>query len=206
MKSSLAENEKRAAKADASREKIVLSGHVVQFYNDDTTFLDSLCGFIAEGLKAGEAAIVIATASHRASLEFRLRALGFNVPDLIRDDRYVAVDAEETLAKLIIDSKLDERVFKQLASQLLARAKKSGRAVRAFGEMVAILWSKGNKTATTSLEKLWNEFRRTEDFQLFCAYPSNGFDKDSALEIQEICSAHSKVIMSRRSGFGHPQS
>jgi hypothetical protein len=106
----------------------------------------------------------------------------------------------------MIDSKVDERIFKQFASQLLARAQKSGRTVRAFGEMVAILWAKGNKAATTGLEQLWNEFRRTEDFQLFCAYPSNGFDKDSALEIQEICSAHSKVIMSRHTAFGHPQS
>lgn len=206
MESSFAESKKRAVKTDAERGKNVSCGHVVQFYNDDTAFLDSLSGFIAEGLNAGESVIIIATASHRVSLEFRLRALGFHVPDLVRDDRYIAADAGETLAKFMVDGKLDERVFKQLASQLLARAQKKGRPVRAFGEMVAVLWAKGNKTATTRLEQLWNEFRRTEDFQLYCAYPSNGFDKDSALEIQEICSAHSKVIMSRSAAHGHPQS
>ena len=57
-------------------------------------------------LNAGESVIVIATASHRVSLEFRLRAIGFHVPDLIREDRYITADAEETLAKFMIDWKV----------------------------------------------------------------------------------------------------
>ena len=173
------ENKTRAAGTRSVREPNVPRDHVVQFYTDDTAFLDSLSGFIAEGLKNGESIIVVATTSHRHSLEFRLRALGFQITDLVRDDRYIAVDAEETLAKFMIDGLPDARVFQQLAGQLLARARKNGRSVRAFGEMVALLWAKGNKAATSRLEHLWNDLRRKHDFLLFCAYPRKGFDKDS---------------------------
>jgi hypothetical protein len=168
--------------------------HTVQFYTDDTTFLDSLAGFIAEGINAGESVIVIATPAHRLSLEFRLRALGFNVPVFARDDRYISIDAQDMLSKFIIDGSLDERIFKKLAAALLARARKNGRQVRAFGEMVALLWERGNKAATLRLENLWDDCCHTEGFSVFCAYPRNSLGKDAEASIKQISSAHSKVI------------
>ena len=127
-------------------------------------------------------------------LEFRLRALGFNIPVFIRDDRYIAIDAVDMLSKIMVDGCPDERLFKKLAGALLARAQKNGRRVRAFGEMVSLLWDKGNKSATIRLENLWDDFCRSEGFSLFCAYPSSSFGRDAEASITEICLAHSKVI------------
>jgi ribosomal protein L15 len=61
--------------------------------------------------------------------------------------------------------------------------------------MVAMLWGQGHNGATVRLEHLWHELCREEAFSLFCAYPRSGFTKDVEASIQEICSAHSKVIV-----------
>jgi hypothetical protein len=168
--------------------------HSVQIYTDDTAFLDSLAGFVAGGLKAGEAVIIIATAAHRASLEYRLRALGFHLQSAAQHDLYISLDAKETLAKFMVRGWPDDNLFKQLVKTLLTRARKNALRVRAFGEMVALLWAEGHSGATVRLEHLWTEFCHTETFALFCAYPKSGFTKDADASLQEICSAHSKII------------
>jgi hypothetical protein len=83
---------------------------------------------------------------------------------------------------------------------IFKKARKGNARVRAFGEMVALLWRDGNYAATVHLEHLWNKFCSTQNFCLYCAYPKSGFTKDPAVSIQEICCAHSKVI----SGGDHP--
>ena len=66
--------------------------------------------------------------------------------------------------------------------------------VRAFGEMVAILWKRGHAGATVRLEHLWHEFCQTKAFCLFCAYPRAYFMQSAEESIAEICLAHSRVV------------
>ena len=65
---------------------------------------------------------------------------------------------------------------------------------RAFGEMVALLWAKGQVGATIRLEHLWNKFCARHTFSLFCAYPQSGFTQDASESVVHICQAHSKMI------------
>src|SRR2546425_8841552 len=46
-------------------------GHVVQLYTDDGFLIDVLSRFIGGALAGGDAAVVLATASHRGELERR---------------------------------------------------------------------------------------------------------------------------------------
>ena len=69
---------------DTSGEKIPRR-HEVLFYSDDTLFLDSFARFIAVALKAGDAAIVVATESHREALAMRLKTQGVNVDAATQD-------------------------------------------------------------------------------------------------------------------------
>jgi len=71
---------------------------------------------------------------------------------------------------------------------------KSNRPVRAYGEMVAILWAQGHSGATVKLEQLWNKFCATEAFCLFCAYPKSGFTQNTEISLEHICSTHTMVI------------
>lgn len=47
--------------------------HLVQLYEDDDVFLDSLEGFVSGGIRRGDASVVIATPAHRKGLERRLK-------------------------------------------------------------------------------------------------------------------------------------
>jgi hypothetical protein len=168
--------------------------HVLQIYDTDLIFLDSLEGFVGSGILANESVIVIGTSQHLTALEFRLKKQGFDLESLKSEDVYIPLNAEETLAKFIVNGWPDEDRFLATVKAILNRAKASGRKVRAFGEMVAILWAQGNNGATVRLEYLWNSFCETEDFCLFCAYPKAGFTQDANESLMEICKSHSKVI------------
>lgn len=168
--------------------------HLVQIYEDDDVFLNSLEGYVAEGLKAGDAVIVIATASHRSALETRLVASGVSLNIARARDQYIALDTTETLSKFLVNGCPDEQRFEQLVIPLIERARQNNRRVRAFGEMVALMWGQGLKDATIQLEQLWHKLCHRKGFSLFCAYPKAGFTQNASESIREICQTHSRVV------------
>jgi hypothetical protein len=168
--------------------------HVVQIYENDDVFLDLLSGFVSSGINAGESVIVIATDNHLLALNKRLEAIGYSVSHLLSKHQYLALDAERTLARFMVNDWPDENLFNHVVSEVIVKAKGNGRKVRAFGEMVAILWAKGQVGATVRLEHLWNKFCENEAFCLFCAYPKSGFTQDASESVMHICDAHAKMI------------
>jgi hypothetical protein len=168
--------------------------HAVQIYRDDAAFLDALEGYVASGLRAGDSVIVIATAGHLHELEKRLRGNWLDLDRARWEDRFIAVLATETLSRFMVKGRPDAELFKQVAAELLARARGKGRAVRAFGEMVAVLWAEGNREAALELEGLWNGVQAIEKFPLFCAYPRSVFRTDTAGSIETVCAVHSRVV------------
>ena len=168
--------------------------HVVQIYENDEVFLDLLNGFVSGGISAGDSVVVIATSIHLKLLNDRLESGGFDISNLIANDQYIPLDANETLSKFMVNDWPDENLFNHVVSDLIIKAKGNGRPVRAFGEMVAILWAQGQVGATIRLEHLWNKFCETQAFCLFCAYPQSGFTQDASDSVMHICGAHSKMI------------
>jgi hypothetical protein len=168
--------------------------HIVQIYENDKVFLDSLEGFIGSGLLAGDAVIIIATAEHLVAIEKRLKKQGFNMDRLASSNQYIGLDASETLSKFMVNNWPDEDLFMDLVTGLFERAQQNNRKVRAFGEMVALLWKQGLNGATVQLEHLWNQLHKKDQFSLFCAYPKVGFTQDINASMDLICCQHSKVI------------
>ena len=170
------------------------SEHLLQIYDTDQVFLDTLEGFVTGGLRAGEGVIVIATSSHLERLEERLLLAGFDSDAAQDSGQLTALQAEDVLSQFMVDGWPNEQHFKQVVSSLLARARGRDRKVRAFGEMVAVLWARGEQGATVRLEFLWHQLCHSEGFSLFCAYPRVGFTGDSANSISELCDLHSRLI------------
>lgn len=168
--------------------------HVVQIYENDEVFLDLLVGFVRGGFDADESVVVIATEAHLGGLDERLEAVGLSVPHLISKHQYVRIDADKALTSFMVNGWPDENLFNHFVGEVIATAKSKRKKVRAFGEMVAILWAKGHVGATVRLEQLWNKFCEREAFCLFCAYPQSGFTQDASESLIHICSAHSKMI------------
>jgi len=181
-------------KADVFWGEVAPCDHIVQIYESDAVFIDTLAGFVGNGINSGDCCIVIATRSHLDALDRRLTSFGVRIDTLVEDKRYLPLDAEEMLAKFMVNGWPDEQLFINMVSQLIESCRNTKRRIRAFGEMVAILWAQGHSGATVQLEHLWNKFCEKETFCLFCAYPKTGFTGDINSSVNHICDQHSKII------------
>jgi len=173
--------------------------HVVQFYSEDRFLLDELCNFIGAALSAGSSAVVIATKGHEDSLSRRLKGQGLDLAKAAAAGRYVALDAAETLARLMVGGLPDPGRFAEIIGGVMARAASAAaddnHRVVAFGEMVALLWAEGKPEAAIRTEKLWNQLAKAYSFSLRCAYPMQGFCREEHEDaLQRICDEHSGVV------------
>ncbi|HEY0062336.1 MAG TPA: MEDS domain-containing protein [Telluria sp.] len=174
--------------------EIAACDHCVQIYENDTVFLAALEAYVAAGLQQGEAVILIATDAHLRLLEARLALVGFNIPAAMQSDQYIALDAATALTSFMDDGWPDEDRFHHFVCTLLARVRPRYPKVRAFGEMVALLWAKGHCGATIRLEHLWARLCQSEKFSLFCAYPRAGFTQNAQHSMMDVHLAHSLVF------------
>ena len=174
--------------------EIAPTEHVVQIYENDDIFLDLLKSFVINGFDAGDAVVLIATKNHLQLLHDRLVKAGADIAALRSDDQYIPLDADETLAEFMVGGWPDAVLFRQTINRIIRRARQKNRPLRAFGEMVAVLWANGLSGATVHLENLWNRVCETEAFCLFCAYPKSGFVQDTVSSMHIICCAHSKMV------------
>jgi hypothetical protein len=168
--------------------------HFVQIYESEEVFMDILASFVSKALKEDHTAVVIATPAHRQELNERLMESGHDLTALRLQDQLISLDAEEMIKKFMTNGWVDDELFFQLVADILARATKTGRKVRAFGEMVTVMWSKGFYGATVRLEHLWHRLCAENSFTLFCAYPKISFAENGSEAIAHICAAHSKIL------------
>jgi PAS domain S-box-containing protein len=174
--------------------------HVAYFYQASGTLLEALCDFIGPALGAGNAAVIIATKVHLEGLEHRLRARGLDTHEASKQGRYVALDASETLAKIMLEGMPDASRFSGIVGGAIARAHAAVKAARpeiaAFGEMVSLLWTEGKIDAAIRLEQLWNELANKHSFSLRCAYPvANFYGEKNAQPLMRVCAEHSAVVV-----------
>lgn len=169
------------------------SEHLVQFYTDESLFIVTLGRFVEDGLRNGEAVVIIATAAHVSSLEARLAVQGIDVAEFRASGAYIPLDAASTLAAFMRDGWPDEALFHSVIEGVLAQARGGHRRARAFGEMVALLWAQGHHGATVRLEFLWSELCKRDGVSVFCAYPKIGLTRDLEESLQEVCELHTQV-------------
>jgi signal transduction histidine kinase len=174
--------------------------HIVRFYENDTFLTAAVADFLAEGLAAGEPLVVIATAAHREAFTLRLRSKGLDVRRATREGRCAFLDARETLAAFMVGPMPDAERFRAVVGPVLQGLAAGGEApVRAYGEMVDLLWKDGNTEGAVRLEELWNELAGEHDFSLLCAYAMGNFVNTADAEgFHRICSAHTHVLPTER--------
>ena len=168
--------------------------HAVRFYKNSESLARVVAEFIGRGVAAGEPAVIIATTSHGAAIERALAAGGVDIGALRAADRFTVLDADAVLHEILVDGMPSVDRFRAVVTPIIehAAAIANGRAVRAYGEMVDVLWKGGRTLAATRLEILWNGLRRTHDFALLCGYAMANFYEDAAID--EICGHHTHVM------------
>jgi len=90
------------------------SRHVVQFYEDDRFVIENVSFMAARSLSSGDSSVLIATRPHLDRIESKLSDAGFDLCELHRARRYIALDAAETLSQFLVDEWPDETKFKEV--------------------------------------------------------------------------------------------
>ena len=173
-----------------------LHKHAVQFYADDNSLFTTVAAFLGEGLAAGQPAIVIATPAHRAAIIEYLCDRMIDCERAIRDGALVLLDADETLETFIVGGQPDADLFEQHVGSVIAKmlAGRGEPVVRAYGEMVDVLWKGGQREAAIQLETYWNKLAHRYNFALLCGYAMGHFYKQSQ-QFDEVCAQHTHASM-----------
>jgi hypothetical protein len=162
--------------------------HRVQLYQDPALLAQAVREYIGNALRRGEAGVIVATREHRALFVQGLE-------DFVESGQLSVYDAEETLARIMVDDRLDWRSFQHAMGGLIAEVRLQYPGVCAYGEMVDVLWQRGNLEAALRLEEFWNELARLQTFSLFCAYRMDPLDRTAyGGPLEGVCRAHSHLI------------
>jgi len=92
-------------------------------------------------------------------------------------DQYITVLAQEALRKFMVSQWPDDQLFFDFVAELIARAQNGGRRVRAFGDLVALLWARRRVAATVRLEFLWHQLCHQQSFHFSALTPRPGLQK-----------------------------
>lgn len=170
------------------------TGHDVHFYDDDAYLVTSVSQFLFEGVRAGQPMIVIATSGHRRRMQENLQMLAY---DAVDGADIVWLDARDTLAAFMEGDLPNEELFHATIGNVFDRvvAKRSYLVVRAYGEMVDLLWNAGNIEGAIALEALWNDIAAKYTFNLLCAYTkASSLKKSHNAAFHRICQHHGAVV------------
>ena len=169
--------------------------HAVQFYGNEQSLFTTVAGFLGEGLIAGQPAIVIATLSHRAAIEEHLCGRLIDCARARRHGNLVMLDADEALGQFMIGDEPDPDLFSRSIGKVIRQTLEgcSGGTVRAYGEMVDVLWKEGRAEAAIKLEILWNSLAAKHGFALLCGYAMGHFFKQPQ-QLDLVRDQHTHVV------------
>jgi len=179
-----------------TRKSMVGDGeHVVQFYDRDADLVRAVGAYLIDAVTEDAVAVVIASEAHRVAFEAELVGAAIDVTRATEEGRVVWLDAARTLSLFMHDGQIDAARFRSVIGGVVRWARGTGRPVRAYGEMVALLWDAGDILGAIELEKLWNELGRELSFALWCGYHTRSVaGEEHADALHEVCHLHSAVV------------
>jgi len=168
--------------------------HAVQFYESDDSLITIVARFLADGFRQSQPGVVIATPEHCVAIEESLAAYQLDARRMKQLGDLVVLDAREVLGTIMADGMPHAPSFKHVLGSTFAEVARihPERTIRAYGEMVDVLWKDGMTAAAIRLETLWNELAKSYDFKLLCGYSMGNFYKDAA--VGEITRQHSHLL------------
>jgi hypothetical protein len=152
--------------------------HIVQLYQDQTFLNRAVCRFAAAAIANGEGIILVPTVAHWEAFHPRLAAEGVDVEAAQAQGQLTVVDADQLLPQFMRDGMPDAPVFLGLAADVIAKARGGGRyqRVRWWGEMVNVLWERGDVAASMNLEDQFDRLAQEHEIAIFCSFVMDNFN------------------------------
>ena len=171
--------------------------HIVQLYQDQDFLNRAVCRFVGAGFANGEGIILVSTLPHWNGFRGRLEAEGVNVGAARKRGQLTVVDADELLPRFMRNAMPDPDIFPGVFADVVAEARASGgyRKVRVWGEMVNVLWERGDVDASMNLEDQFDQLIKKRDMAIFCSFLMDNFNDDvHARMLPRLGTNHSHLI------------
>lgn len=172
--------------------------HALEFHRPGERGIGRSAGrFLAGALQARGAALAIATARTASDILAELTRLGIDTARAIHEQRLVILDSADTVSRFTSDNVVDAAQFERTVGETVRAAHRrvAGAPLRAYGDMVGVLWLRSEREAAIELERLWNALQCELGFALFCGYPIDVFGPDfCGDEIARVLEEHTHMM------------
>lgn len=169
--------------------------HFVQVCQNLTSQAEILTQYIIEGLTNGEGIVIIARVGLRKALSAKFKDLGLDLNDLKAQGKIRIFDADFMLSLFNFDDTVDRAAFEKCVLPPVLETKLKFGKVRAFGEMVDILWKDGWQDLAIELEGWWGEICEEHNLMLLCTYLLESLDPaEYNHSLKRICNTHNHLV------------
>ena len=166
--------------------------HEVAAYADATSLVARVADFVATSLDEGVPVVTISRPALRHAVDALLVTRAVDVARARRDGALTTLDADESMARFLVDGRPDPGLFASFVASVVPTG---GPGVSAFGEMVAMLWERGEVAAALELESLWNGVIARHPVRLLCAYPGSVLAEAELGDVARMCGLHDHVSL-----------
>jgi hypothetical protein len=170
---------------------------------DEGLLTRNVSHYLWEGLNRGDGLLVIATPARNEAVVRRLQELGADPEVAVQEKRLSFLDAQETLAQFMIHGQPEWELFENTigAAMREVQALAGYAGLRAYGEMVGVLWKARQFSAAIRLEQCWNQLLASKGFNLFCGYPIDIFGGEFHIAaVDALLCAHTHLLPAGRNG------
>lgn len=194
--------------------------HEALLYDDDDVLSDSVAEFLYDGFRLGDPLVVLCTRERREALVKRLAARGLDWQDARRARKIQWMDARTALESIMIGRVPDAARFRSYIGGMIQAAESMGELahpdrtgnggangngsidgnggaelrIRAYGELVDLLWRDGDVQGALLIEDLWNDLAGSYTLSLLCAYSRGNLYRESGRRSwSEVCQRHVRV-------------
>ena len=172
--------------------------HIVQLYQDEDFLGRAVCRFGVAALANEESFVLLSTLPHWNAWRPRFEAEGVDVEAARQRGQMTVLDAEELLTRFMRDEMPHPPIFLGLVADVVRDARAGGRyrTVRLWGEMVNVLWERGNVAASMKLEDLFDQYVAKKDgVAIACGFLMDNFNSDiHARILPRLGTNHSHLI------------
>ena len=171
--------------------------HIVQLYQEKAFLNRAVCRFVGAGLANGEGIILVSTGPHWTGFDAYLEGEGVNVRAARKRGQLTVVDADELLPRFMRNAMPDPDIFPGVFEDVVEAARDAGgyQKVRVWGEMVNVLWERGDVDASMNLEDQFDQLIKKRDIAVFCSFLMDNFNDDvHARMLPRLGTNHSHLI------------
>jgi hypothetical protein len=143
----------------------------LQFYNDVAPLVNELGRAMSVALDLGHGAVCVVADTTRQMLEEQLTKRGIDVAAVRNAGQYVYLDGEDVLTRICVGGHPNAGRFAAVVGAVVERVSGKYPSVWMYGELAALMWSRGNQAGAIELDRLWAAFSDTHPVCLCVAFP-----------------------------------